>query len=227
MNALLVTDHADDDALLTHALRLAGLAVGSSHNLSQALIRWEGQPADLLVLALREPDPLAVIQQTRKAISVFLVLIVDPVPEDLYVRLLESGADWVIERPYNLRRFVAYLKVMMRRAGAEPRRSRPILRYETIELNPNSRTVRVTGQPAQRLSQLEFRLLHCLMLHPGQVLTTDALVEQVWGYTGEGDRSLVRGLINRLRTKIEANPHNPVHILTVSGVGYTLGGEAE
>ena len=101
----------------------------------------------------------------------------------------------------------------------------PTLRYEDVQLDPASRTVRVGEGRPQRLSQLEFRLLHTLMVHRRQVLPTETIVEHVWGYSGEGDRSLVRGLVNRLRMKIESNPNNPQYIRTVSRVGYTFGDE--
>jgi DNA-binding response OmpR family regulator len=67
---------------------------------------------------------------------------------------------------------------------------------------------------------LEFRLLYALMTHSGRVIPAENLVEYVWGYGGEGSRSLVRGLIQRLRAKIEADPSNPRHILTEAGIGY-------
>jgi DNA-binding response OmpR family regulator len=60
------------------------------------------------------------------------------------------------------------------------------------------------------------------MIHHGQVLSGDLLVEQVWGYSGRGDRDLVRGLVKRLRAKVEPEPHVPIYILTIPGVGYKL-----
>ena len=60
------------------------------------------------------------------------------------------------------------------------------------------------------------------MIHRGQVLPAEILVEQVWGYTGEGERDLVRGLIRRLRAKIEPDPSQPRFILTIAGIGYTF-----
>jgi DNA-binding response OmpR family regulator len=64
------------------------------------------------------------------------------------------------------------------------------------------------------------------MTNRGQVLPTETIVERVWGYSGEGDRDLVRGLISRLRRKIEADVENPRFIQTVPGVGYLFATEA-
>jgi DNA-binding response OmpR family regulator len=65
-------------------------------------------------------------------------------------------------------------------------------------------------------------LLYTLMTHYGHILSTESIVERVWGYTGRGDRDLVRGLVRRLRTMVEPDPRNPVYILTVPGVGYSF-----
>jgi len=64
------------------------------------------------------------------------------------------------------------------------------------------------------------------MTHPGQTIPTEALVEHVWGYGGEGSAELLYGLVSRLRNKVEHDPHEPTLILTVPGVGYVLAGES-
>jgi DNA-binding response OmpR family regulator len=58
------------------------------------------------------------------------------------------------------------------------------------------------------------------MNHIEQIIPTETIVEHVWGYAGEGNRELVRGLVQRLRSKIEPDPHQPRYILTESGIGY-------
>jgi DNA-binding response OmpR family regulator len=60
------------------------------------------------------------------------------------------------------------------------------------------------------------------MINRGQVIPTETMVERVWGYTGQGDRDLVRGLVSRLRGKVEADARKPHYILTVPGVGYSF-----
>jgi two-component system KDP operon response regulator KdpE len=80
--------------------------------------------------------------------------------------------------------------------------------------------VQVADRAAARLTQLEFRLLYALMTHPGRVVPSENLVEYVWGYGGDGSQSLVRGLISRLRSKLEPDPSNPKYILTEAGIGY-------
>jgi DNA-binding response OmpR family regulator len=138
--------------------------------------------------------------------------------------LLENGADLVVVRPFSARLLIAQIRALLRRIGGVPVFSLPTLSLSGLTLDPATRTVQVEGQSPRRLTHLEFRLLYTLMIHCGQVLPTDTIVERVWGYSGEGDRDLVRGLISRLRAKVEVDPHNPHYILTVPGIGYSFRG---
>jgi len=73
-----------------------------------------------------------------------------------------------------------------------------------------------------RLTPTESRLLHLLISHTGQVLTTDMIIERVWGYDEAGDSGLVKTHIRHLRQKVEPDPNSPRYIMTVPGVGYTF-----
>jgi len=73
-----------------------------------------------------------------------------------------------------------------------------------------------------RLTPTESRLLHLLLTHTGQVLTTDMIIERVWGYDEVGDSGLVKTHIRHLRQKVEPNANKPKYITTVPGVGYTF-----
>jgi DNA-binding response OmpR family regulator len=122
---------------------------------------------------------------------------------------------------------IAQTRALLRRSGSVPLFSLPSLSLGGLTLDPATRTVEVSGHMSRRLTHLEFRLLYTLMINHGQVLPTDTIVERVWGYSGRGDRELVRGLISRLRTKVETDPRNPCYILTVPGVGYSFQGPDE
>jgi DNA-binding response OmpR family regulator len=114
---------------------------------------------------------------------------------------------------------------LLRRAGGVPLFSLPTLSLSGLTLDPATRAVEVEGRSGRRLTHLEFRLLYTLMTHRGQILPAEAIVERVWGYSGEGSRELVRGLISRLRAKVEPDPRQPRYILTVPGVGYSFSQE--
>jgi len=78
---------------------------------------------------------------------------------------------------------------------------------------------------AAPLTNLELRLLYCLMSQPGQIVTIEELNQRVWGYTSETDNTMLKNVIYRLRRKIEADPAKPLIIQTVAGAGYRLAAE--
>jgi len=225
MQALLITDNLQDEAILSTAIRLAGMHIATVGSLQSGLKTMSDSPADVFVVAVRNITPVAVVREIRAIAVAPLILIVEGIDEDTHVGLVEAGADWVVERPYNTRLLGAYIRALSRRTGNVSRISLPNLDYAAVHLNPGNRSVSVGDAHPMRLSQLEFRLLHTLMIHQGQVLPTETIVEHVWGYSGDGDRSLVRGLINRLRMKIEPNANAPQYIRTVARVGYIFGSD--
>ncbi len=221
MQAFLVAPENDEREILTFVLRHSGLAVSPGTDLQRILNNWSELPADLIVLACAEGQSLTdAITQVRSVTEVPLLLVSDPITEDRLGAALRAGADLVLTRPVSARILAEYARVILRRTGAVPAFMLPRLDLEEIALDPASRTVVVTGREPRRLTQLEFRLLYVLMTNREQVIPTEVIVERVWGYTGEGDRDLVRGLISRLRHKIEPDPDKPRFIETISGVGY-------
>jgi DNA-binding response OmpR family regulator len=166
------------------------------------------------------------VSAIRAVTDVPLLVIVDPLGEDRMCDLIRAGADLVLPRPVSPMILGAYAQALLRRSGAAPAFSLPTLTLKDIGLDPATRTVIVEGGEPRRLTQLEFRLLYLLMTNRGQVLPADTIVERVWGYSGEGDRDLVRGLISRLRRKIEADIEKPRFIQTVPGIGYLFAGDA-
>jgi DNA-binding response OmpR family regulator len=134
--------------------------------------------------------------------------------------LLQNGVDVILDRPVSSQVLGAQVQALLRRSAAIPSFVLPTLSLNEITLDPSARTVAVSGKETCRLTQLEFRLLYTLMTNRGQVVPLDVLVERVWGYTGGGSRDLVRGLVSRLRRKIEPDPENAHFLETIPGVGY-------
>jgi DNA-binding response OmpR family regulator len=222
MQASLLAFNADEGAVLRLVLQRAGLAARITADLEEASRDWPNQNSDLLVLAFRRDVPIPFVRQLRARIAVPLVVISEPLSEDSRIDLLESGADLVISRPYSGRLLIAEIRALLRRTAGVPFFSLPTISRGEITLDPSERTVQIGQLPSRRLTQLEFRLLYTLILHPDQVFPAETLVEHVWGYSGRGDRDLVRGLIRRLRSKIEPNPKSPRFIQTVPRVGYVF-----
>jgi DNA-binding response OmpR family regulator len=227
MYALLLARDGDEKAILSVVLQRAGLAVSSATDIDRAMQKWPERPADLIVLALQDSDLQTAVGRVRGETTVPIIVIVDRVDEDACYRLYESGADLVAQRPYSARLLISQARALLRRAGSVPLFSLPTLSIAGLTLDPSNRTVQLAGQPSKRLTHLEFRLLYTLMIHSKQILPAETIVEQVWGYTGRGDKELVRGLVRRLRTKIETDPRHPQLIQTVPGVGYSFAREDE
>jgi DNA-binding response OmpR family regulator len=221
MYAMLLAQNVDERAVLSLVLQRAGLAVTSSADLDRAMKSWLERPADLIVLAIGG-DPLTQVRRTRTETPVPIVVIVNPIDEDMHHTLLEAGADLVVCRPFSARLLIAQVQALMRRAGTVPLFSLPTLSQAGLTLDAANRTVEVAGWRSRRLTHLEFRLIYTLMTHRGQVLPPEVIVERVWGYSGRGDKELVRGLVSRLRAKVEPEPKKPRFIHTVPGVGYAF-----
>lgn len=254
MRALLISQDPDETAVLSLVLQRAGLNVTRLREVPNAIptdatppthhpqepegrdefdesantavdVGEAGNPLNLMVLATAEGSPISSIKSIRARSSVPLLVIAEHLDESTHVIALESGADLIVQRPFSARLLIAQTRALLRRASNLPFFTLPTLSAQDVELDPATRSVVVSGRSPRRLTQLEFRLLYTLMIHKEQVLPTEVLVEQVWGYTGEGERDLVRGLVRRLRSKVEPDPRHPRYVITVPGVGYTFSPE--
>jgi DNA-binding response OmpR family regulator len=222
MQALLFSPHIDEASVLNMLLQRVGFNVRTVHNLDQAVDAWPELPADFVLITLPEDISRAKrhIENIRLHTVIPICIISDPIKESLQVELLESGADLIILRPFGIRFLLAQIKSLMRRSAGIPFFSLPMLSQRDVVLDPSMRTVKVGVLQEKRLTQLEFRLLYTLMTNIGQIIPTEQIVEHVWGYSGEGNRELVRGLVQRLRSKVEPVPGTPQYILTEPGIGY-------
>jgi DNA-binding response OmpR family regulator len=224
MYALLIAQDPDDTAIFSVALQRAGLAVITSKDLEQAWQNWLERPTDLIFVSLPDHSPQDIVRRVRVEARVPLVLAVTSADERLHCELLNLGADLVVVPPVSIKLLIAQAKVLIRRTNTVPTFSLPTLSAAGLTLDPTTRTIEIEGKPSQRLTHLEFRLLYTLMINRGQIVPTDSIVEHVWGYTGRGDRDLIRGLVSRLRAKVETDPRKPQWILTASGIGYSFTG---
>jgi DNA-binding response OmpR family regulator len=179
------------------------------------------RPSDLLVVAWHDGSELTQsINELRAITQVPLLLISTALSEDQHCHLLQTGVDIVLTRPVAPRLLVEYVRSLLRRTRTVPTFVLPHLSTDEIQLDPDTRIVTVQGQEPRRLTQLEFRLLYVLMVNRDQVIPVDTIVERVWGYSGQSSRELVRGLVSRLRRKIEPEPHSPRFIQNIPSIGY-------
>lgn len=228
MQAIVIASEPDEKDFLGYVLRRSGLAVAASSDVRRILTKWTDHPADMIVVALGESDdPDEILGLVRAETQTPCILIVDSISERLHTQLLDQGADVVMTRPVSGRFLGAQVRALLRRSSGIPSFVLPTLATDGFSLDPSARTITIMDGQPQRLTQLEFRLLYILMTNRGQVVPTEVLIERVWGYSGEGNRELVRGLISRLRHKLEPDPNNPTLFETISGVGYRFITKAE
>jgi DNA-binding response OmpR family regulator len=222
MQAMLFSPHIEEASVLNLILQRVGFTVRTVHNLDQASDAWPEQSADFVLITLPDEITRALkhIENIRLHTVIPICVISDPINESQLVDLLEAGADIVIQRPFGIRFLQAQIKALLRRSAGIPFFSLPILSQHDVVLDPSIRTVKVGDNQEKRLTQLEFRLLYTLMTNVGQIIPTEQIVEHVWGYSGEGNRDLVRGLVQRLRAKIEPISGKPRYVLTEPGIGY-------
>jgi two-component system alkaline phosphatase synthesis response regulator PhoP len=130
---------------------------------------------------------------------------------------LELGADDYVTKPFSLRELLARVRAVLRRPG--PRQRLETFAFGDVRLHVRARQVFRAGREV-RLTRKEFELLHYLVEHPGEVVTRDRLLDEVWGYEQFPTTRTVDTHVLRLRQKLERDPERPVHLLTVHGQGY-------
>ena len=132
---------------------------------------------------------------------------------------LDLGADDVVAKPFSTLELVARVRALLRRTDRFRAARPPGVVFGRHVLNTLARTLLCDGLPVP-LTQREFALLAFLAGNPGQALSRDDLIRRVWGEAFDGYEHTINSHVNRLRSKIEADPRNPRHIITVWGVGY-------
>ena len=135
---------------------------------------------------------------------------------------LEIGADDYVTKPFSIRELLARVKAVMRRAQTVPK-ERERYSFSDVEVNLRSCQVSRAGQDLE-FSSKEFELLKYFVCHPGETLSRDRLLEEVWGYDKFPTTRTVDAHIVRLRQKLEPRPEEPRFILTVHGTGYKFVG---
>jgi DNA-binding response OmpR family regulator len=224
VNILVIGDDVKSVNVLSFILRQEGYDVKGLVDRAQADQEWADQLTDLIVLDQDEIENalLRRIESIRGSSSVAMLLLAKTANEDDIISAYDSGIDDYIAKPFSYQMLLAHVNAQMRRARVVPSTLVPDLTAANLSLDPERHTVTLPNAQVRQLTNLEFRLLYCLMVNRGHVLTTETIIEKVWGYTGEGDRNLLKSLVSRLRAKVEPSPREPKLITTVPGVGYTF-----
>jgi DNA-binding response OmpR family regulator len=216
----------EDDERIRTAVKLAledeGWTVVEAANGEDALAAFQQEPADVVLIDIMLPDidGFEVCRSIRRTSDVPIVMVTARADTHDVVAGLEAGADDYLTKPFAPKELSARIRALLRRARTSEVSS-PHLRFGDLEIVPEEGVVRRNGRDVH-LTKTEFRVLVELAQSPGRVFSREVLLERIWGYGYFGDGRLVDVHVRRLRTKIEADPANPRHVVTVRGLGYKL-----
>jgi DNA-binding response OmpR family regulator len=224
MKILLVEDDRDLVELLSFALLRAGLWPLPAYSTEQAmdLLATEDLALVILDLHLEGEVSLELLRKMRLASDVLIIALGESTAEDDKVRAFEMGADDYVTKPFGLRELLARIRACMRRgtAGGDVDAMVP-LEVGCLKLNPREFSVSRSGQ-AISLTPTEFRLLHYLMRHAGRVVSSRALMQQLWRDERPANTDPLRVAIHRLRRKL-GDTASPTGLLqSVAGIGIML-----
>ncbi|MGB8265293.1 MAG: response regulator transcription factor [Candidatus Velthaea sp.] len=224
MRTVLIVD--DEPALLdviAQYLQDDGFAVVRAADGPGAIDAFVQHAPDLVVLDVNLPGfpGTEVLQRVRAIRDVPVIMLTARTSEVDRVVGLELGADDYMGKPFSPRELVARVKSVLRRSDRGTRESdAQKKRVGAIAIDPTAHEVRVDGR-AVTLTPTQFKLLDVLMSHVGQTLTRDQLLQRVSNDGDVFDRTLDRHIAN-LRARVEPDPANPRHIITVFGIGYKM-----
>ena len=224
---LIVQDEESLADPLATLLRGEGYRTAVANDGPTALSVFDRSGADIVLLDLMLPGMGGhdVCKQLRARSSVPVIMLTTRDSEIDKVVGLELGADDYVTKPYSARELIARIRAVLRRRAVidDPGSDEGgVLEVGSVRMDVGRHMVWVNGVPIT-LPLKEFDLLEYLMRNSGRVLTRGQLIDRAWGSNYYGDTKTLDVHVNRLRAKIEDDPANPVHLLTVRGLGYKLG----
>ncbi len=220
--AILVEDEPQIRRFVRDALQAEGWQVHEAATLQRGLVEAGTRKPDLVVLDLGLPDGdgIDLIRDLRGWSQVPVIVLSARADEADKIAALDAGADDYLAKPFGTGELLARARANLRRPrGGEA--SEPVLRFGEIELDRIARLVRRGGVEVH-LTPIEYRLLAALAAQAGRVLTHRQLLRDVWGPAAEDQSHYLRVHMGHLRRKLEAEPAQPRHLLTETGVGYRL-----
>jgi DNA-binding response OmpR family regulator len=216
----------EDDERIRTAVKLAledeGWIVDEAGSGEEAIEMFQRATPDVVLIDIMLPgiDGFELCRNLRRHSDVPIVMVTARNDTHDVVAGLEAGADDYLTKPFAPKELSARIRALLRRL-------RPIspghakLVFGDLEIIPDEGKV-LRGGSELHLTKTEFRLLCELAQNPGRVFSRESLLDKVWGYDYFGDGRLVDVHVRRLRTKVEADPANPRHVVTVRGLGYRL-----
>ncbi|MBX5447695.1 MAG: response regulator transcription factor [Acidothermus cellulolyticus] len=219
---LVIEDEESFSETLAYMLRREGFVVHTAGSGTEGLELFERQGADLVLLDLMLPglSGTDVCRRLRERSNVPIIMLTARDSEVDKVVGLELGADDYVTKPFSSRELVARIRAVLRRrdGGGDEQRT-AVLEAGPVRIDIDRHVVLVRGAPVH-LPLREFELLEMLVRHAGRVLTRQQLIDRIWGGDYVGDTKTLDVHVKRLRSRIEDDPSEPRHLVTVRGVGY-------
>ncbi|AMY17659.1 MULTISPECIES: response regulator transcription factor [Nocardiaceae] len=225
MTSVLIVE--DEESLadpLAFLLRKEGFEATVVGDGPSALAEFDRSGADIVLLDLMLPGMSGtdVCKHLRSRSGVPVIMVTARDSEIDKVVGLELGADDYVTKPYSSRELIARIRAVLRRgADTEEIDDTSVLSAGPVRMDVERHVVQVNGATIT-LPLKEFDLLEYLLRNSGRVLTRGQLIDRVWGADYVGDTKTLDVHVKRLRSKIEADPAKPVHLVTVRGLGYKL-----
>ncbi len=220
---LVVEDEESFSDALSYMLRKEGYEVAVAGTGPAALEEFDRGGADLVLLDLMLPGipGTEVCRQLRQRSNVPVIMVTAKDSEIDKVVGLELGADDYVTKPYSARELIARVRAVLRRGGdpGEADGAAGVLAAGPVRMDVERHVVTVDGVDVA-LPLKEFDLLEYLLRNVGRVLTRGQLIDRVWGADYVGDTKTLDVHVKRLRSKVEADPSLPRHLVTVRGLGY-------
>jgi len=218
---LVVDDEESYRQALMSGLGQEGFSVEVAGDGHEALRLFHRIHPDLVLLDVMLPDQSGVelCQRMHAAAPVPIIMVSARDAEVDVVVGLEVGAADYVTKPFHLRELVARMRAVLRRGALPQMEHDEVLAGGPVHLDTARREVSVGDRPVD-LSRKEFDLLALLLGHPGRVVTREQFIEQLWWNQGLNDTRTLDTHVKRLRYKIELDPANPRHLVTVRGVGF-------
>jgi two-component system KDP operon response regulator KdpE len=223
--ALVLEDEREIRHFVCLALQAEGWQVFEAETVRQGLIDAGTRRPDLVIadLGLPDGDGVDFIRALRGWSQVPVIVLSARTQESAKVAALDAGADDYITKPFGTAELLARTRAHMRRMRrtGEGADADTVFTFGDIEVDLAARRVRRAGAEVH-LTPIEYRLLGVLMRNAGRVLTHPALLREVWGPGHAQSTHYLRVYMGNLRQKLEADPAQPCHFITETGVGYRL-----
>jgi two-component system KDP operon response regulator KdpE len=221
--AVIIEDEPQIRRFVRAALEAEGWSVHEAENMGRGLIEAGTRKPDLLVLDLGLPDGdgIDLIRDVRAWSPVPIIVLSARSDEADKVAALDAGADDYLTKPFGVGELLARVRANLRRPRPAADEAQPVLRFGDVEVDRQARLVRRGGKEVH-LTPIEYRLLSVLLANAGRVLTHRQLLREVWGPSHAEQNHYLRIYMGHLRQKLEADPAQPRHLLTETGVGYRL-----